>query len=135
LLLSRLWETMLALKLGDAEAPAAADPGLTDRRIRRAEAYMLEHLSEDIGVDDMARAAGISRSQLGRIFRAQMNCGPAQRLRAHRIETARRLLADGAMSVKEVSRAAGFRWVHHFIRSYRQARGCTPASERLGWRT
>jgi AraC-like DNA-binding protein len=129
-LLAALWELLGSLRIADADAPAAADPGLVDRRLRRAEAYMLEHLAEDIGVDEIAAAAGVSRSQLSRLYRRELGVGPAERLRAYRIEAARRLLVDGTMSVKQVARAVGFRWVHHFVRTYGRVRGCVPSAER-----
>lgn len=35
-------------------------PGLTDRQLKRAEEYMFEHMDGDLGVEDLAAAAGLS---------------------------------------------------------------------------
>jgi len=129
-LLAALWELLATLQLSDSAAPAAAHPDLTDRRLRLAEAFMLEHLAEPIDVGAIAAAAGLSRSQLNRLFRREVGVGPAERLRSYRLDAARRLLSDGSMSVKEVAHAVGFPWIHHFTRCYRRAHGCTPSADR-----
>lgn len=126
-LLSGLWELVSALELAETEAPLVGQQGVSDYRLRRAEAFILQHLGDEIGVEDIARAAEISRSQLARLYRKELGLGPAQRLREYRITAARRLLASGRLSVKEVARAVGFPWVHHFIRTYRCLRGHTPS--------
>lgn len=126
-LLSSLWQLLAALELSHGETPVVGDRGVRDHRLRRAEAFIVQNLAEDVGVDQIAAAAGLSRSQLARLYRQELGVGPAERLRACRINTARRLLASGRLSVKEVARAVGFRWVHHFIRTYNRARGHTPS--------
>lgn len=126
-LLSALWQLVSAFELPETEAPLAGERGLSDYRLRRAEAFIVQNLSEPIGVEQIAAAAGLSRSQLARLYRQTLGLGPAERLRDYRINAARRLLANGRMSVKEVARAVGFRWVHHFIRTYRTQRGHTPS--------
>jgi AraC-like DNA-binding protein/mannose-6-phosphate isomerase-like protein (cupin superfamily) len=127
--LASLWQLVAALELAETEAPLAGELGATDYRLRRAEAFIMHNLADDVGVQELADAAGLSRSQLTRLYRQQLSVGPAQRLRDYRIHAARRLLASGRMSVKEVARAVGFRWVHHFTRTYRSLRGHPPSSD------
>jgi AraC-like DNA-binding protein/mannose-6-phosphate isomerase-like protein (cupin superfamily) len=127
--LAGLWQLVAALDLAEAEAPLAGEQGVTDYRLRRAEAFIVHNLADEIGVEQIASAAGLSRSQLTRLYRQQLGVGPAQRLRDYRITAARRLLASGRMSVKEVAHAVGFRWIHHFTRTYRALRGHTPSAD------
>ncbi len=126
-LLSSLWELVSALELAETEAPLVGQQSVSDYRLRRAEAFILQNLADEVGVEDIARAAEISRSQLTRLYRKELGMGPAERLRECRITVARRLLASGRLSVKEVARAVGFPWVQHFIRTYRCLRGHTPS--------
>lgn len=126
-LLASLWQLVAAFELPETESPQAGERGLADYRLRRAEAFIVQNLAEPIGVDQIAAAAGLSRSQLARLYRQTLGLGPAERLRDYRLSAARRLLANGRMSVKEVAHAVGFRWVHHFIRAYRARRGHTPS--------
>lgn len=125
--LSALWRLVAALELKEGAVPQAGQPNLSDYRLRRAEAFIAQNLADEIGVDEIAAAAGLSRSQLTRLYRQALSVTPAARLRDCRIHAARRLLASGRLSVKEVARAVGFRWVHHFTRTYRAQRGRTPA--------
>ena len=125
--LSALWRLVAALELKESAAPQAGQAGVSDYRLRRAEAFIGQNLADEIGVAEIAAAAGLSRSQLTRLYRQALGVSPAARLRDCRIHAARRLLASGRLSVKEVARAVGFRWVHHFSRTYRAHRGHTPA--------
>jgi AraC-like DNA-binding protein len=69
-------------------------PGSHGRIVRRARAYIAEHLSEPISADALASAAGASRRTLFRAFAEILDETPrsyVRRLRLHRI---RRDLAD-----------------------------------------
>lgn len=102
-----------------------ADPRLTE-----AEKFMLDHLAHPIGVEQIAAAAGLSRSQLTRLYLASSGVAPATRLRTLRVDRARQLLRTSTLSVKEVARVCGFPSQNHFSRVYQQVTGHTPTDER-----
>ncbi|MCW1248512.1 AraC family transcriptional regulator, partial [Pseudomonas sp. SAICEU22] len=62
---------------------------------QQARDYLHSHLSEDIGLDDLARATGVDRFRLSRAFKAAFGLAPHAYLIQLRLARARRLLARG----------------------------------------
>lgn len=112
----------------------ARDPGLpaearAPRAVERARATLHERMAEDIGLDDLAAAAGMSRFRLTRAFKAAYGLAPHAYLVELRLRTARRLLADG-LAPAEAATAAGFADQSHMGRWFRRAFRLTPAAYR-----
>ncbi|AXQ27518.1 AraC family transcriptional regulator [Solimonas sp. K1W22B-7] len=100
--------------------------GLNRRALRRVHAYMLAHLGERIGLEDLARAACMSRFHFARQFRGSTACSPMEYLLYLRLETAAGLLAAGERPIGDIALAAGFCDQSHFCRTFRRCTGLTP---------
>ena len=87
-------------------------------------------LERPLSVEDLAREVGLSTRQLLRLFRQYLGEGPAHFHRRLRLEHARTLLRNSAISVTEAAIASGFESVAHFCRAYRQQYGRTPGVDR-----
>lgn len=83
-------------------------------------------------LDDIAAAAGISRSEASRCFQACLRTSPVGYLTWYRIEMARRALAAGQDTIEEISRACGFQSASYFCRVFRRETGQTPLQYRRG---
>ena len=100
---------------------------------------VVERIRTDIDwpwtVPDMARLAALSPSQLHRSFRQRFGVSPINWLRSERVNRARRLLADSALSVAEVGRRCGYHDPYHFSRDFRRLCGVSPTAFRSvqGW--
>ena len=84
----------------------------------------------NIGIVDIARYAGISRSQLYREFMRNFGTSPQQFLQTHRINQACGLLTNPALSVAEVAGSVGYNDPLYFSRVFRQIKGCSPSQYR-----
>ena len=137
-----------AIRLSNPVAPAAISAAIGDilaemlgRRSRRhglvgVEPFggrvggVLERIRADIDwpwtISDMARVGGLSTSQFHRIFKHRFGIAPMNWLRHERINRARRLLADHALSVGEVGRLCGYTDPYHFSRDFRRLSGHSP---------
>jgi transcriptional regulator GlxA family with amidase domain len=73
-----------------------------------ARRYMEEHFAEDLHVDDVAREAAISTSQLIRLFKRQLGTTPHSYLLRYRITQAKELLAETTLPVATIARQVGF---------------------------
>jgi two-component system response regulator YesN len=91
---------------------------------------MRDRLAEDISNADLQRAAGIGSSQLNVLFRELTGYSPMEYLRRLRIELARELLADPAVSIKEVAARTGFSDPNHFSRIFARLDGVPPTAYR-----
>jgi len=92
--------------------------------------YIDSHYAEPIGTPDFSRITGLSRSRTYSLFTEHLGVSPASYLKLVRIETAKRLLRQGRMNVKEVALASGFPDSNYFCRIFRQEVGISPGNFR-----
>lgn len=100
-------------------------------RIQKMLSYIREHYSEAVTLEDIARAANISRSEAGRCFNMYMQCSPVEALIRHRLQIAHRLMKDTTLTLQEIGDACGFHSTPYFIRQFRQVYGYTPGQYRM----
>jgi transcriptional regulator GlxA family with amidase domain len=100
--------------------------------VRRALAYIDDHLEEEIMVPDIATAAGLSVRGLSAAFRRELGTTPSARLRSERLAAARRDLRDAGAphggTVGAIARRWGFRNAGRFAELYRARFGVSPWS-------
>lgn len=101
-----------------------------DEVVARAMGIALQTLSQNPGTDELARRAGVSRRTLELRFRRAFGRGPAQEVRARKLELARRLLAETDLTVAEVAARCGSGSVQAFTTLFRRACGHPPAEYR-----
>lgn len=123
----------VGLRLLHAHCTSGTGPrvgGLAPGRLRRVRDLVEAELHRDIGLEELAAAAGLSRAHFARAFRAATGETPYAYLRARRVERARRLLVDSDATICEVASATGFATQSHFGRVFRAATGVAPSAYR-----
>jgi AraC family transcriptional regulator len=118
---------LLALSRGKGCDPRSAG-GLAPWQMLRLDSYVEAHLGEDLSLASLAREVGISRSHFSRSFRQTLGQSPFEWLRVKRIERAKRLLLEGALSVAEVAIATGFADQAHLTRAFGRIEGIPPGA-------
>jgi transcriptional regulator GlxA family with amidase domain len=103
---------------------------VTDEPIAQATAWALEHLDADLGVDQLAAAARLSRRSFVRAFRSSTGTTPAAWVRSRRLDEARRLLETTDLAIDRVSEACGFGNPVTLRQNFVTAFGCTPSNYR-----
>lgn len=88
------------------------------------------HLHADLGVDDLAARAHMSRRSFVRLFAASTGATPAAWVRSRRLDEARRLLEKSDLSIDQISEVCGFGNTVTLRQNFRGAFGCTPSSYR-----
>lgn len=136
LLRDALFRTVAAALLSDfpndtLDLPPAHDGGVAPpASIRRAIAYMEEHISEPIGLVDIAAASRLSPRGLQDAFRRIVGVSPTQYLRSLRLRAARDDLLAADLVHKETVSAIAHRWgfthVPRFAAAYRTEYGENP---------
>jgi AraC-like DNA-binding protein len=107
----------------------------TSARFERAETFLLEHATEQIGVADIATAGDLSVRGLQTAFQRYHGVTPLGYMRRIRLLLAReRLEDDPSASVAEVARSCGFGHLGRFSAAYREEFGELPKETRKGAR-
>jgi AraC-like DNA-binding protein len=100
-----------------------------DRALRLACDYLGDRLERNVGLDELAAAAGIGKFRLIRLFRERTGLPPHALHVAHRIRKARRLLEAGE-TIADVATATGFADQSHLHRHFQRSLGLTPGEYR-----
>lgn len=107
------------------EITAVSHPGLG-----KALRFIASRHADNIGIDDVARHAGMSRRGLHQAFVDHLNRTPGEHLRGTRIDTAKRLLSETDQKIESVAAASGYPSVNSFFIAFKQACGMPPAEFR-----
>src|SRR5512132_3106904 len=86
--------------------------------------------AEPLDVDDLARAAGLSRAHFSREFRRAFGESPHAYLLTRRLERAAALLRNTDRSVAEICMAVGLQSVGSFTTSFKRVYGVSPTAYR-----
>jgi AraC-like DNA-binding protein len=103
------------------------------RHLLRARDLADARYSEALGVDDMARAAGLSRAHFSREFRRAFGESPHQYLLTRRLERAAALLRTTDNSVAEICFSVGLQSVGSFTTSFTRTYGMSPSAFRAAF--
>jgi AraC family transcriptional regulator len=98
--------------------------------VERALWYIESHLESELSADDVARAAGVSRFHLSRLFALTLNQSVMRYARARRLTQAAHALARGAPDILAVALTHGYGSHEAFTRAFRDQFGVTPDSVR-----
>jgi len=100
------------------------------RHLLRAKDLADARYFDPLGVDDLARAAGLSRAHFSREFRAAFGESPHSYLLTRRMERAAALLRTTDRSVVDVCFSVGLRSVGSFTSSFKRTYGVSPTAYR-----
>lgn len=89
--------------------------------------YIQRNYANDIGVNDLARFSGVSRSQLYRAFMASFGLSPHDYLQKYRINEACSLLRRRDFTIAEVAGSVGFSDPLYFSRIFKKLKGLSPS--------
>jgi transcriptional regulator GlxA family with amidase domain len=97
------------------------------REVRR---HVLENLSGDLSVQELAEQAHMSPRHFARSFRAETGVTPARYVESIRLEAARRALEDTATPVATVAHSCGFGTPETLRRAFLRSLGVGPTEYR-----
>lgn len=101
-----------------------------DWRLRRAIDYLEAHLSDDVGLEEIAGVVGLSAGRVTELFRLGTGETPHRWLMSRRLTRACELLANPALKITEIAHQCGFASSQHFAVVMRRRFGVTPTAYR-----
>jgi AraC family transcriptional regulator len=98
--------------------------------VEKALWFIESHFATNIALEDIARAAGVSRFHMTRCFGAATNRSIMNYVRARRLSEAAKALLQGAPDILSVSLDASYNSHEAFTRAFRSEFGVTPEAVR-----
>ena len=115
-------------RYGRKAVPEPADhDAMTPSRMRRIREFVLANLGRDLSLLELARVAGLSPHYFVHLFKRAFGITPHRYVLEQRVEAARVLLKDDALSISEVALVLGFADQSHFTTTFRRIVGTTPS--------
>src|SRR5689334_23528821 len=102
---------------------AAHDPAL-----QRAVSYVHEHFAEDIDLDHLANASGLSRTVLRDRFVDLLGDPPMRYCAKWRMQVAAKMLREGKANTSNIAYSVGFNSEAAFTRAFKREYGQSPAA-------
>lgn len=101
-----------------------------DSAVEQGCRYIEENFTRDISLEDAAEHCGLSSFYFSRLFKRKKKITFIDYLTNRRMEEARRLLADGGLSIKEISGMTGYSDPNYFTRVFKRVEGLSPSAYR-----
>ena len=124
----------MAQLMKEAREAMPNTPSSSSQYVLAAIKYIQFNYSHDISVDDIAKAVGVSRSHLYRVFMSNVGQSPIDYLTGYRISEACSLLKNTGLSIAEIAVSVGFFDQFYFSRVFKKVKGVPPASTLPRWK-
>lgn len=111
----------------DRESPEAISGGIIEDTI----AYINNHLTEILSLNDLASQASLSPFYFSRLFKKETGFSPHEYVILSRINNAKYLLNFPELSIKDVCFKTGFSSESSFCTTFKKSVGMTPSEYRL----
>lgn len=101
-----------------------------DPMVARVRQHIRTNLGRPLGLDDLARVAGLSRYHFSRLYREKAGRTVSDDLRALRLEHAQNLILNTDMPIKDVASSCGLTDQQYLTRLFRKTLNATPGELR-----
>lgn len=101
-----------------------------DPKLRDAVLYIESHYGEPLTLSKISECAGVNRTTLTTLMKAELGSTVMEYLMRHRIAVAKKQLAFTEVPIKDIAGMVGFKTVQHFTRTFKEQLGTTPAEFR-----
>ena len=106
---------------------ASASCSPRQEKLAPATAYLLEHLTEKVSCESLAKLCCLSTARFYDLFREEYGMPPLEYRSSLLAKRASQLLCDGSFSVTEVAEMLGFESVSYFSRFFKKHKGIAPS--------
>jgi LacI family transcriptional regulator len=101
-----------------------------DEVVSRAIKFIRDHATELVGVPEVARHVGVSRSTLEKHFKGLVGRTVHDEFQKRRLGIAQRLLTSSTLPLQEIAEQSGFRSAHYMNAVFRRELGYPPGKLR-----
>jgi AraC-like DNA-binding protein len=127
--LRQAWEQLVCARARYL-ANQQSTPAMPDSLVSKLNRFIDAKLAHPVTADDMAQHLELSKTQLLRWIKSQLNCTPCQYLIQRRLQRAKELLAQTQHSLVDIALQTGFASQAHFANTFKQSASHTPGAYR-----
>ena len=102
-----------------------------DETFRHIQAYMEDHLSQGLTIDQICHDNLIGPSQLQKLFHSKCGCGIIEYFSHMKITRAKELIREKNMNFTQIADYLGYASIHYFSRQFKKIAGMTPSEYAL----
>jgi AraC-like DNA-binding protein len=125
--------TLFATQLGEFGEKMFLQTVDTDpEAVRKGKQFILDHLTEPLGLDEVSQHAGVSPFHFCKVFKRTTGLTFTEFVNRARVEHAKRLLLKPQARITEVAYDVGFQSLSQFNRSFRRITDKSPTEFRSG---
>lgn len=117
------WMGRVFAQLPKREMETPADTQNVISILRR---YIREHISEELGRNELAALVYLNPDYLSHIFRDRTGVSLIDYITTERMKKARELLVSTDLSIRDVALAVGYSNISYFSRQFKRSQGKTP---------
>lgn len=128
--LSRLFAFILQNQFYTLQADTPTDSSRKVTQVKPVLEYIEAHFAEEISLDDLSSAVGMSSKYFCRFFHSITHQTPMDYVNSYRIEQAALLLASTDIPVTQVGLECGFHDSSYFTKVFRRYKKVTPRQYR-----
>lgn len=110
------------------DTPEADRTAETD--MQQIKAYIQAHVTEQLPMEQLAAAFGISTSTITRRFKTEVGIAPREYINRQKVEEAKKLLLQEQLSLTDISAMLSFSTSSYFTTVFKQFVSCTPSEYR-----
>lgn len=114
----------------DSKVLGLAKTGNLDGHLSKAIVFIHENLDRDLPLEQVAKAADLSRFHFHRRFKLKIGQSPRAYVLEHRLNLAKHLLTRTATPINRIVERCGFRAHSYFTTVFRKSTGKTPREYR-----
>jgi len=93
--------------------------------------YLKTKLSDNLSVEEIAKASSVSVSKLKMLFREYASCGPIDFFIILKLERAKELICLGESNLSEIAESLGFSSLSYFSRIFKSRFGVSPSKWKI----
>lgn len=104
---------------------------LQESRVQVILTYIHQHYAENFSLDDLAREAAVSKSEVLRCFKSIIGQSPIKYLKIYRLQSAAYMIKETTYSIGTICELCGFEDNSYFSKSFKEMYHCTPREYRM----
>ncbi|MEI2399729.1 response regulator transcription factor [Paenibacillus phytohabitans] len=100
------------------------------KEVAEAKRYVMNHIGEKVGMDEMARRLGLNPTHFSRLFKIETGLTYIEFVTKLKMERAQELLNQTNITIVDIAEQLGYDNVSYFIKLFRNFSGMTPVEYR-----